>query len=499
MKNLQINDLTFSYSHKNIFSNLNLSFESLWTCLVGNNGCGKTTLLKLIAKELKAQIGTILGNDLVYHCVQNIDSKPLGFDEFSYTFDSYSYMLRDLLQIQDEWFYIWENLSYGQKKRIQIAIALYQDVEVLLLDEPTNHLDNYSKKMVIKALKGFKGIGILISHDREVLDALCTNTIIIQNKNIYKYNTNYTNAMKELNSHMNFLKKENENINIKLNKLKNNIKAKKEKVSLSKNRLSKKHIDKKDKSAKEKINLAKLTGKDKNDSKLVSKFSKKYQILEEKLNKKDKDYKKGVNISSESSNKKKVLSIKKGCLKLSSHKILYFPDSYLSSNDKIAIIGDNGVGKSSFLRFLISQIKFENSFFYLPQELKNEDKEKLYKEINSLEDKQKGLLFTYIKRLSSNPKDILDNENLSQGELRKLFIAKALLNNIDFIILDEPTNHMDMESILSLEKALLDYKKSLIIISHDKIFIENLNLDIYEIKEKEENQFYFFKDDKYLI
>ncbi|MBS9782492.1 MAG: ABC-F family ATP-binding cassette domain-containing protein [Arcobacter sp.] len=490
MKTLQINNLTFKYTHKDIFTNLNLSFEPLWTCIIGNNGCGKTTLLKLISKQILPQSGSIVGNDLVYHCVQELENKPLGFDEFSYTFDSHSYMLRDMLEIQDEWFYMWKELSFGQKKRIQIAIALYADVDILLLDEPTNHLDEKSKKIVLEALKTFKGCGILVSHDREILNSLCEHTIIIQNENIYKYNTNYTNAMKELKSHINFLKKENENINTQLKKLQNNIKTKKEKVSLSKSRLSKKNIDKKDKSTKEKINLAKLTGKDKNDAKQVSIFSKKYETLEQKLNKFDKDYKKGININSDIAKKRKTFSIKEGSLKLSDDKTLYFPNLNINHDDKIAIIGNNGVGKSSFLKFFISQIEFKNSYFYLPQELSKKDEEKLYKEVNSLTSKKKGLLFTLVKRLSSNPKNILDNVNLSQGELRKLFIAKALLDEKELIILDEPTNHMDIDSLEAMERALGEYQKALIVVSHDKVFLQNLNLDIYEIKQKSENIFY---------
>ncbi|PID48101.1 MAG: ABC transporter ATP-binding protein [Proteobacteria bacterium] len=479
------------YEGRAVFKDLNLQFKPLFTCIVGNNGCGKTTLLKLISKELKADFGNIIGNDLVYHCKQEVDEKPVGFDEFCYAFDTKSIRLKDLLWIKDDWFYGWETLSYGQKKRIQIAIALSQDVDVLLLDEPTNHLDFKSKNIVINALKQYKNTCILVSHDREVLDALCENTIIIKDENIYHYDTNYTLASLELEKHFDFLRKENEIISTKLKKLQGNIKDKKEKVALSKSRFSKKDVGKKDKSTKEKINLAKLTGKDKNDSKLLNGFSKKYENLEQKLNRLDKEYKKQINIPYDEIKKEKTFHLKKGFLKLSKEKTLYFPDLYLSR--KIAIVGDNGVGKSSFLRYFISQIEFENSYFFLPQELSRDDEKNLYKQIDALENKRKGLLLTIIKRLSSNPKNMLGNKNLSEGELRKLFMAKALLENINFIILDEPTNHMDIQSIEAIEKALRDFKALLIIVSHDKVFMKNLGLDIYSIQEKGKNEFYLAK------
>ena len=486
MQHLQINNLTFKYSHTNIFTNLNLTFEPFsWSCIVGNNGSGKTTLLKLISKKLKPEFGSIVGNDLVYYCQQSLTETPEGFEEFIYTFNSKTFRLKELLHIQDEWFYRWKNLSYGEKKRVQIAIALYQEVDVLLLDEPTNHLDYTSKNIVLEGLKNFRGIGILVSHDREILNTLCTNTVIIKNQNIYTYKSNYDNAIKEFNQHRDFLIKENENINKELKKLQKNIQNQKEKVSISKSRLSKKNIDKNDKDSKEKINLAKLTGKDKNDSKLVTTFSKKYEDQKLKRNELDKEFTKGIKIENNIS-KKDLFSffLEEGSLKLSQEKTLYYPNLSINSNDKIAIIGDNGVGKSSFLKYFISKIGLNSNYLYLPQEIEEIQIKKLYEEIDFFDNEKKGLLFTLIRRMSSNPKNLLENIFASPGELRKLFIAKALLENISLIILDEPTNHMDIDSIEAIEKALVDYDKALIVVSHDKTFIENLIMKVWILCNK---------------
>jgi len=370
-------------------------------------------------------------------------------------------------------------------------LALYQEVDVLLLDEPTNHLDYTSKNIVLEALKNFRGIGILVSHDREILNTLCTNTVIIKNQNINTYKSNYDNAIKEFNQHRDFLIKENENINKELKKLQKNIQNQKEKVSISKSRLSKKNIDKKDKDSKEKINLAKLTGKDKNDSKLVTTFSKKYEDQKLKRNELDKEFTKGIKIENNIS-KKDLFSffLEEGSLKLSEEKTLYYPNLSINSNDKIAIIGDNGVGKSSFLKYLISTIGLNSNYLYLPQEIEEIQIKKLYEEIDSFDNKKKGLLFTLIRRMSSNPKNLLENIFTSPGELRKLFIAKALLENISLIILDEPTNHMDIDSIEAIEKALFEYDKALIVVSHDKIFIENLDLKIFSIIKKSDTDFF---------
>lgn len=106
---------------------------------------------------------------------------------------------------------------------------------------------------------------------------------------------------------------------------------------------------------------------------------------------------------------------------------------------------------------------------------------------------KKGELFTLVQRLSSNPKNLLNNNTASPGELRKLFIAKALLDNIQFIILDEPTNHMDIDSIESIEHALKEYQNTLIVVSHDKTFIKNIKARVYTIT-KGIDDFYELKE-----
>lgn len=381
MQYLQINNLTFKYTSSEIFSNLSLSFEKGWSCLVGSNGSGKTTLFKLIAKSLKPQEGNIVGNELVYYCEQELHEKPNGFEEFIYTYNTKTFKLKELLLIEDEWFYRWETLSFGERKRIQIAIALFLEPDVLLLDEPSNHLDIKTKEILLNSLKNFKGIGILISHDRELLNSLCNNTVIIKNKKIYNYKTTFQKAIEELDLYFNFLQKENDNINSKVKKLQNNIQTQKEKVSQSKSRLSKKNVNTKDKSLKEKINLAKLTGKDKPESKLVTSFSKKAHELSSKRNEIEKNFDKGITIKDINSKKENFsFLLEKGQLSLSKNKVLKYENLCLNKGDKIVIIGENGVGKSSFLKLLISKIAPFKNYLYLPQEIEKNQKKSFLKQ-----------------------------------------------------------------------------------------------------------------------
>jgi len=101
----------------------------------------------------------------------------------------------------------------------------------------------------------------------------------------------------------------------------------------------------------------------------------------------------------------------------------------------------------------------------------------------------KGEIYTIIQRLSSDPKKLQDSFTPSPGETRKLMIAKGLLQNPSLIILDEPTNHMDLDSIISLESALRAYGGAMIIISHDKVFLDAIVTNVWDIHKKEENNY----------
>lgn len=486
-----INKLSYKYPNSSIslFENVSITFSEEWSCIIGSNGAGKTTLLKLIAKKLIAQSGSIKGNKIVYYCEQKLDALPEGYEEFIYTFNTKTFKLKELLGIEDEWLYRWESLSFGERKRVQIAIALYNEPDILLLDEPTNHLDYSTKKIVINALMSFTKIGIVVSHDRELLNTLCTTTIILKNSKIFKYKTEYKNALNEYLKEMNSLNKKYEIQNQKIKTLQKNIYLQKEKVLKNRSKLSKKDIDKKDRSAKEKINLAKLTGKDKNDSKKVASLNTKYEHLNSQKISLAKEYKKGLTIKkNERETKLFPIILKGGELKLGENKSLSYPDISIEKDDKIALIGDNGTGKSSFIKHLLQSIEVDE-LLYLPQEIDAKMSQKLFQTIDELSNRKKGELYTLVTRLSSNPKRVLENRYPSPGELRKLLIAKALLDGVSLIILDEPTNHMDLASTISIEEALGEYEGALLTISHDRKFIENIAKVIWEISKESSNHY----------
>lgn len=489
MQHLTIKNLHFKYKNSTmpIFENLNLEFEQGWSCIVGSNGSGKSTLLKLISKEMKYEEGSIKGNNLTHYCTQTTEEIPQNLEDFMNTYTSKSFRIRDILNINDEWLYQWDTLSFGERKRMQIALAIFEEPDVLLVDEPTNHLDTKSKNIVLTALKSFKGVGILVSHDRELLDSLSQNTIILKNKHIFTFRTSFSKAMNEYHTNMEFLEKSQSKQYTELKKLKKSIQNQHEKVSQSKKRMSKKSLDKNDTDAKTKINLARLTGKDKNDGQSLSKLEAKQDKLLSNTIKTDKVFTLGIEFHDSTIKNIFPIVIKKNTLDLGEDKKLSHETLSINQYDKIGIIGENGAGKSSFLNHLLSTVDLKDQYLYIPQEITQDESKKLFDTINEMPNDIKGEIYTIVRKLASNPIKLQDSYIPSPGEVRKLMIAKGLLQSPSLIILDEPTNHMDLDSIVSLEEALKEYNGTMIVISHDKPFLETLVSETWEFKKENED------------
>lgn len=488
MQQLKIKNLHFKYKNSTIpiFENLNLEFEKGWSCIVGANGSGKSTLLKLISKDIKSESGTIQGNDLVHYCIQSTQYPPRNFENFMLTFNKKSFKIRDMLYIKDSWLYNWDNLSHGERKRVQLAVALFDEPDILLVDEPTNHLDSKSKYTLLNALKSFKGIGILVSHDRELLDSLSQSTIILKNNDTISLKTSFSNAMNQYQKNIEFLKKTQNQQNIELKELKKSIQSQQEKVSQSKKRFSKKGLDKNDSDGKNKINLARLTGKDKNDGQIITKLQSKQKQLLSNTIITDKVYKLGIEVYATKSKDIFPIVIEKNILKLSETKRLSYQTLTIHEHDKIGIIGENGSGKSSFLNNILLSNDLKDEYLYIPQEITEQQSKIFFEEVNSLSNDIKGDIYTIVRKLSSDPIKLLDSLLPSPGEIRKLMIAKGLLETPSLIILDEPTNHMDLDSIISLELAFKEYNGTMIIISHDKTFLDAVVTNIWEFKKEDE-------------
>ena len=160
-----------------LFTDLTVQFPAGWTGIVGPNGAGKTTLLKVATGELAAQSGTVQRQGLALYVAQRTDEPPEFFEDFIWAPDAA--VLKARLHVGDDWPERWATLSHGERKRAQIAVALWREPAVLALDEPSNHIDAEARRLLWSALEDFSGIGLLVSHDRTLLDGLCSQCLLI--------------------------------------------------------------------------------------------------------------------------------------------------------------------------------------------------------------------------------------------------------------------------------------------------------------------------------
>lgn len=181
-----INTLEFhqvSFHHPNqvqhLFSEIHFSLGPGWNALIGANGAGKSTLLKLASGELEPLSGSIFRPEHAIYLSQRTDAPPQGYDEFANSWDGLSCKLHGQFGLSRDVLWHWDSLSHGERKRAQIGWALYQESDVLCIDEPTNHLDNEGLSCIKQHLASYKGIGLLVSHDLDLLDQLCSKTVLV--------------------------------------------------------------------------------------------------------------------------------------------------------------------------------------------------------------------------------------------------------------------------------------------------------------------------------
>ena len=207
------------------------------------------------------------------------------------------------------------------------------------------------------------------------------------------------------------------------------------------------------------------------------------------MNKLSKEYATGISFEGEIAKHNFPIAIEKNCISLFESTQLCFPRLSVDVGDKVGISGENGVGKSTFIRYFLEAVDFKHDYLYIPQEITDKEAQQLFHDVSNLNSDAKGELFTIVQRLGSDAKALLKSSTPSPGEVRKLLIAEGLLKHPSLIILDEPTNHMDLESIESLEASLKEYAGVLLFITHDETFLENLSTKRWVFKNSQ-NQAY---------
>ena len=455
-----------------ILDNVSITFPRGWTGLLGDNGCGKTTLAKIICGTLEPDAGTVTRWLFALMCAQETATPPDGLSDFALDFGREARELRRIFRIEDDMAWRYGELSCGEQKKLQVATVLWQRPDVLVLDEPTNHIDHEARGQLICALRRFNGIGILVSHDRELLDALAERCISFEAGGLTVRPGGYTAARGQAELERTTALRERKAAKDNLARLAAEKDARAHEAARTKARMSKRHLDPKDHSAKGKIDLARVSGQDGARGKLSTQMDARLAAARERVAnaRVEKRYDGDLWLDARPSPRKTLVRIEPAEIPCGEG-ALAIPRLFVGNTDHIGIVGPNGAGKSTLLAHARTLIVPSIPVLDIPQELDATQRSAVLARTAALSDAERGTVLSTVAQLNSRPDRILEGGRTSPGELRKLMLALGMLDRPELIIMDEPTNHLDLHSTEALERALAAYPGALLLVSHDHTFL----------------------------
>ncbi len=460
-----------------LFQNLTMSFSAGWIGVAGANGAGKSTLLKLACGLLDPTEGRIQVPGDALYCVQRTDEVPELLESLIDASGRQASIVKGQLGIEADWAGRWESLSHGERKRAQIGVMLWQQPAVLALDEPTNHIDADARLMLVAALRDYHGIGLLVSHDRDLLDMLCHHCLFIDPPDAVLRPGNYSSGRREALREEQTARHRKEAARRQVARLKAEAQRRLAQAQNAERRSSKRKLDPGDHDGRARIDLARMTGASGQASKLAGQM----QSRLEKANRAEKGikirkrYDLGIWIAGERSRRDTLFRLCSGSIPLGSRRELVHPDLTMLPGDRVALTGANGSGKSTLVGRILSGIDLpQQRLTYLPQEIDLRACCEILADARREPSEMLGKIMTVISRLDSRPARLLESVEPSPGEARKLLLSLGIAKQPHLIIMDEPTNHMDLPSIECLEEALEDCPCGLLLVSHDERFLRRL-------------------------
>jgi ATPase subunit of ABC transporter with duplicated ATPase domains len=489
---VRFHNVTFAYPSggEHLFSDLSLHLPPGWSGIVGANGTGKTTLLKLGTGQLAPDAGVIDAPTRAVYCPQRTDDRPGRFGKFIRAQTKSAWNIRALLGVEADWLGRWATLSHGERKRAQIATALWLEPDVLAVDEPTNHLDAQARDILGTSLRSFCRVGLLVSHDRTLLDSLCRQCVFLDPPDVTVRPGGVTQGMKAAEAERQAAQRQHEQKKQAYRKIRREAARREELARHAQSRRSKRGLAIKDHDARERRDRARVSGKDGVGGRLRRQLS--GQLIRARKKSETtrikKEHELGIWLPGSRSKRNTLLELPAGLLTLGRRGRLTYPDLAIRPADRIALTGANGSGKSTLVRHLLGALEIPpERLTYVPQEIDAGQSQGMLDQARQLAESQLGMLMTIVSRLGSRPDRLLTSIDPSPGETRKLLLAMGMVRAPYIIIMDEPTNHMDLPSIGALETALADCPCSLLLVSHDQRFLQRLTQTNWHISPDLEN------------
>ena len=525
IKMLSVQGLGLHHSGNYLFRDVNFTIKKEDKIgLVGKNGAGKSTLLKMFSGEINFYEGNVIpeGNITIGFLKQDLDfvkgrtvwdETMQAFEQINqwkkeleevnhqlatrtdYESDDYSQLIHKMTELNDllhnhdaynlegdmekvllglgfkaeDFGKITDEFSGGWRMRIELAKLLLQKNDLMLLDEPTNHLDMESIIWLESFLKDYPGAIVLVSHDKQFMTAVCNRTFDINNKKIDDYKANYSKYLTLRAERREKLEQAKRNQDAEIKQMEDNInrfRASATKASFAQSLIKKL----------EKIERIELDNED------VSKFNIRFQqsIVPGKV----------------------IFEAENLGKKYGDKQIFDHVDFFVNRGQKIALLGQNGQGKTTLAKILAGEIKDYTGTWTLghnvnigyfaqnQEEVLDPNKSVLEEAEDAATEETRPRVRDLLGSFLFQGEDVTKKTKvLSGGERNRLALCKLLLRPFNTLIMDEPTNHLDIQSKEIIKLALQNYDGTLIVISHDREFLQDLCDKIFEFRNGQMKEF----------
>ncbi|MBH0231545.1 ABC-F family ATP-binding cassette domain-containing protein [Halobacillus yeomjeoni] len=524
---MQLNQLTKRFGAELILSNIKLEVQmNDRIAIVGRNGAGKSTLLKMMAGEMSYDSGEIFkpkettvgylaqntglkSDETIWNEMEQVFSHLKGLEkelrsmetdmadpalmedpekyqqllseydrkqEYFKTAGGYQYeadiksVLNGLNFKNFDWNIPITSLSGGQKTRLALGKLLLTKPDVLILDEPTNHLDIDTLAWLEGYLQGYQGAVVIVSHDRYFLDKIVNTVYEVAFQQSKKYHGNYSD----------YLKKKEEDFEQEMKQFEKQQQEIKRMEDFIQKNIVRATTSKRAQSRRKQLEKMEKVDKPKDDNK-SAKFS--FQTAKKSGN--------------------DVLKLRDLAFQYSEDSPYLFDglNLDLSRGDSVALVGPNGVGKTTLLKTLVGELQESKGTkmigtnvqigYYDQEQTKLNSKKTVLNELwDDYPMKNEKDIRTVLGNFLFSGEDVLKPVSaLSGGEKARLSLAKLMMQEANFLILDEPTNHLDLDSKEVLEAALVDYPGTLLFVSHDRYFINKIATQVVEMLPEETRMF----------
>lgn len=515
MIDISLNKITINYGYGDILKDISLDInKGEIVSLIGANGSGKTTILKLIMGIETPTSGTIairknatIGylsqmtniekenykvKDILYQSINdiiNIENTLKNYEEkmarangkelekiiMKYTNLQEQLMALGGYEISEKIGKIvngfkidhlldsyYNTLSGGEKRIVSFAALMIKNPDILLLDEPTNHLDIDTLEWLEKFLKSYKGTILLVSHDRYFLDKISNKIVLLEDGKLDIYYGNYTYFLEENENRIMLEFKEYKDQQKQIRAMKESIKKLREFGNL---------------------------GSDERFFKRAKAIEKRLEKME-KLNKPKEKTAMPLEFSLGNRSGENVLDINHLSITFDNKTIFDDANLHIKYKEHVCLLGKNGSGKSTLIKEILKNsehIKLGTNINigYIPQEITFDSDKTVYEiareSFKGEEHHLRSALFKFMFTKNTIYKKI---SKLSGGEKVRLKLFCLMQNNINFLILDEPTNHIDITTREILENTLDEYDGTILFVSHDRSFINKIANKIISIEKK---------------